>query len=327
MKVLTVLDGVKKHLVARVKHQPVWSHVTLLLTFRCNCHCSYCDFPRHAEEEMDTATIVSLLEKLRKSGTFRLSISGGEPLLRPDLPEILQAAKRLGFITSLVSNGMLFEEKLHYLDDVDYYLCTLEGDEKTHDEIRGTGAFSSTLAGLQLVKNSQLGAIGLICPVHLGNIDVLDTPLAIAETLSAKVFYQPIQTSQDWRGPRFDNELSDSQIRETFTKINSWKKAGLAIGNSDKYLQWMYSGDINKRPFNCSAGKYFVTILPDGQVSPCCMLPPTEKMPRITVNTNLDSLPRLPISACKGCSIAPYVENSMLYSWDLSTWANAVRWR
>lgn len=327
MKAFTIINGVKQHFIARLKKRPVWSHVTLLVTHRCNCRCPYCDFYRHADQEMDTETVLSLLDKLKKMGTFRLSISGGEPLLRPDLPEILHRANKLGFITSLVTNGTLLAEKINQLDLVDYYLCTIEGDESHHDEIRGEGAYKKALEGLQAVKKHKSGKVGLICPVHRNNLNFIDVPLAIAETLNAKVFYQPIQTSQDWVGPNFENELSDSEEREVFKKIGQWKKSGLPVGNSDKYIEWMTTGDIRKRPFDCSAGKYFVTILPDGRISPCCMLPPDEKLPKITVGSSLQNLPVLSIDECKGCSIAPYVENAMLYNWDISSWINAVKWR
>lgn len=326
MKAWTVLTGLAKFAWARCLGRPLWSGVSLLVTLRCNIECPYCDFPRLAGPEMDTSTLLRLLEGLRRWGTFRLGLSGGEPLLRPDFGEIAQAAARLGFVTNLVTNGVLMRERIADLRAVDFVMCTIEGGRAVHDAHRGPGAFEAAVSGLEAAIRGRVTRLGLICPVHSGNIFDVEEPLRLAESLGIRVYFQPVQERTGWTGPRFGGILEPSRQAEVFLKILSWKHQGRPVGNSWAFLRMVSSGLSPTFQAGCPAGRYVVTILPDGRVIPCCIVP-FEGGIQIQDPDRPDLIaPSVRRPACEGCTIAPYFENYRLFRPNLLAWLEAAGW-
>ena len=87
------------------KHRPVSVHFDL--TYRCNERCVHCYLDHDDHGELTTAECLNILEELAQAGTLFLTFSGGEIFLRPDLYQILAAARRLHFDISLKSNALL----------------------------------------------------------------------------------------------------------------------------------------------------------------------------------------------------------------------------
>jgi len=72
-----------------------------MVTFRCNMRCHYCDYWRRSSEEMSLKEIFQMLEECSELGILSYTATGGEPLLREDLPEIFERASDLGLYTIL----------------------------------------------------------------------------------------------------------------------------------------------------------------------------------------------------------------------------------
>jgi len=83
------------------------------LTYRCNFHCPHCYLTETMKEgiELNTAQVLFILEQLKEIGVCTISFTGGEPLIRKDIFEILGFANRCGFKFSLLTNGSLIDEK------------------------------------------------------------------------------------------------------------------------------------------------------------------------------------------------------------------------
>jgi heme d1 biosynthesis radical SAM protein NirJ len=130
------------------------------LVRRCNLTCMHCysisadiDFPG----ELSTAEVLSAMQDLKAFGVPALILSGGEPLLRPDLFEIAAEAKRLGFYTALSTNGTLIDAAMAArIRDLGfgYVGISLDGLQATHDRFRRKqGAFEKSLAALRLLRD------------------------------------------------------------------------------------------------------------------------------------------------------------------------------
>jgi len=127
---------------------------------RCNLLCKHCysisgdvDFPG----ELSTAQVFAVMDDLKQFRVPVLILSGGEPLLRPDIFEISHRAKAMGFYTGLSSNGTLISaENIGQIAavDYDYVGISLDGIGATHDTFRRReGSFAAALGGLRLCRD------------------------------------------------------------------------------------------------------------------------------------------------------------------------------
>ena len=321
--------GGLRYALARATGTDAWISVVLLVTMRCNLRCGYCDFPRQRpEHELSTKQVFTLLEQLRRMGTVRLSLSGGEPLLREDLGAICTRARELGFITSVVTNGTLLAERHRDVQAADYLFCTLEGTPGVHARERGEGSWRRVVEELKTLGGSGRPRLGLIFPVHRGNTESLEAVTDLAEELSLKVFFQPVQERPGWRGPRFNGYLDQQAISAAFSRILRWKQRGRPVGNSSYYLRLMSSGLWPEAAGSCLAGRFFLTILPDGSVRSCCMVPldgPGVPLSDYIATRGLYRFPRIQRPGCAGCAISPYLESQRILQLDWRTLLNALR--
>lgn len=126
---------------------------------RCNLTCKHCysisadiDFPG----ELNTDQVFNVMDDLRQFGVPVLILSGGEPLLRPDIFDISRYAKSKGFYVGLSSNGTLIDEtNIQAIADIgyDYVGVSLDGIRDTHDRFRQKkGAFDASLKGIDLCR-------------------------------------------------------------------------------------------------------------------------------------------------------------------------------
>ncbi len=130
---------------------------------RCNLTCKHCyassadtDFPG----ELATAQIYAVMDDLKAYGVPVLILSGGEPLLHPDIFAISQRAKALGFYVGLSSNGTLITARnIAAIAAVgyDYVGVSLDGMRATHDRFRRrAGAFDESLRGIRLCRDAGI---------------------------------------------------------------------------------------------------------------------------------------------------------------------------
>ncbi|WP_456372043.1 heme d1 biosynthesis radical SAM protein NirJ [Thiolapillus sp.] len=123
---------------------------------RCNLTCKHCysisadtDFPN----ELNTEQVFTVMDDLKAFGVPVLILSGGEPLLRPDIFNIAHRAKAMGFYTALSTNGTLIDdgniEKIRQVG-FDYLGISIDGIRETHDKFRRKeGAFDASMAALR----------------------------------------------------------------------------------------------------------------------------------------------------------------------------------
>ena len=133
------------------------------LVRRCNLTCRHCyatsadkDFPG----ELDTAEVFSVMDDLKAFGVPVLILSGGEPLLRPDIFDISRRAREMGFYVGLSSNGTLIDEgNIGAIASVgyDYVGISLDGLGATHDWFRRReGGFEEALRGIRLCRDAGI---------------------------------------------------------------------------------------------------------------------------------------------------------------------------
>lgn len=162
---------------------------------RCNLTCVHCyatSADRDFAGELSTDEVFAVMEQLKACGVPALVLSGGEPLLRPDILAIGRRAKELGFYTGLSSNGTLITPALAAaLADVgfDYVGVSLDGMEATHDRFRRLdGGFRRALAGLRLARDAGL-KVGVRTTFTEDNADDLPAVLRLIDDEGVDKFY------------------------------------------------------------------------------------------------------------------------------------------
>lgn len=133
---------------------------TLLVTYRCNLRCRVCDLParaaarrRRGDRELDTQAFVAVLRDMKRIGTAGVGLSGGEPMLRHDVLDLLAYGSRLGLHMHLNSDGYRVADAARALVRTGLRSVNLSLDGATagtHDLARRrTGSFDAVLAGLE----------------------------------------------------------------------------------------------------------------------------------------------------------------------------------
>jgi len=162
---------------------------------RCNLTCRHCyatsadiDF----KGELTTQEVRRVMADLRRFGVPVLILSGGEPLMRPDIFDLAQHAKALGFYVALSTNGTLIDESnLPRIRDAgfDYLGISIDGLEESHDRFRRRpGAFRESLRGIRLCRDAGI-RVGLRFTLTRDN--ALDLPglLQLMEREAVGKFY------------------------------------------------------------------------------------------------------------------------------------------
>ncbi len=165
------------------------------LVRRCNLNCRHC-YSTSADTdfkgELTTAEALAVLAQLKQARVPALILSGGEPLLRPDLYQLAGRARALGFHLSLSSNGTLLDGA-HAARlagaGFDYVGVSLDGLEATHDRFRRcTGAFAQALAGLRAASAAGL-RVGVRMTLTEANAAELPALVALTEAEGIDKFY------------------------------------------------------------------------------------------------------------------------------------------
>jgi heme d1 biosynthesis radical SAM protein NirJ len=162
---------------------------------RCNLTCRHC-YSISADHdfagELSTGEVLAVMRDLKAYGMPALILSGGEPLLRPDIFDISREAKAMGFYVGLSSNGTLIDERnIEAIAAVgyDYVGVSLDGLRGTHDWFRRKrGAFEASLAGMRLCRAAGI-KVGLRLTLTRDNAAELPQLLRLMEEERIDKFY------------------------------------------------------------------------------------------------------------------------------------------
>jgi pyrroloquinoline quinone biosynthesis protein E len=161
------------------------------LTHRCPLHCPYCSNPIELvtrSNELSTEDWLSVLSQARELGVLQVHMSGGEPLVRPDLPSLVEHASSLGCYVNLVTSGLgLTEERLTDLADrgLAHVQLSVQGaDAEIANKIAGVKAHLPKLAAARVVKKLGL-PLTVNVVLHRANHHQVGALIDLAENMGA----------------------------------------------------------------------------------------------------------------------------------------------
>jgi pyrroloquinoline quinone biosynthesis protein E len=160
------------------------------ITHRCPLHCVYCSNPLEmaaVNSELSTAQWIDVFQQAGKLGMLHAHFTGGEPLARPDLTELIAAARAAGLYTNLITSGLgLAETRLQALVDAGLDHIQLSFQDSREDSanwIAGAKAHAHKIELSRLIRRHKIAfTVNLV--IHRQNIDHLDEMIAFIEQLS-----------------------------------------------------------------------------------------------------------------------------------------------
>lgn len=251
---------------------PLW--LLLELTYRCPLHCVYCSNPTefaHTGDELGTDDWIRVLREARALGSVQLGLSGGEPLLRDDLEQIVSEAHALGFYINLITSGVGLNEsrigalKAAGLDHIQ--LSFQDSTRKMNDFLSSTRTFDLKSQVAALIKRYDYPMV-LNVVLHRHNIDHVEQILDMAQQMGAE--YVELANTQ-YYGWAWLNRAqlmpSREQVRRAEEVTNGFRKR---VGDRMK-VYFVVPDYFERRPKACmnGLGSVFLTVAPDGIALPC----------------------------------------------------------
>lgn len=286
--VATGATPVMDRLISRTvqKHQPLSVHFDL--TYRCNERCVHCYLDHDDHGELTTAECLAVMEELARAGTLFLTFSGGEIFLRPDLYEILAAARRLHFDVSLKTNALLVTQeraaRLREFGVRRVQISVYSDIPEVHDAItKVPGSLQRTLATIPLLLEQGL-QVKLACPLMRENLLAYRGVMALAEKIGVPYVLDLTITpmmdgSEEPLAHRIpvssllpvmqDPTLHACKPQPSAEEARAMKHYPAPIGSA--VSSGMETAAYEDLP--CSAGHNSCYISPYGDVFPCVQLP------------------------------------------------------
>lgn len=268
------------------------------IIWNCNVDCPDC-YIKNAEgwgrgDKLTLEDICSFLESFANAGGLFADISGGEPLLRNDIYEILQTSYDLGLRTCLVTNGTLLDKytACNLSKCVDQVTISIDGHELGHDNIRGDGTFSKSINALRWCYENGI-ATGATTVLRNLEFNELKTILQVLSSIKV----------QQWnltalRKPWDLRESNTKQMRPLTTE--GLRQLGflarereIEIIADEAILEPSQRTKILAIEIERQAQRWHstLTVMPDGNVVPCVFHP--------CRYANIKEMPAYDISVCQ----------------------------
>ncbi|MFA5231086.1 MAG: radical SAM protein [Candidatus Omnitrophota bacterium] len=305
---------------------PNLKEVIISITNRCNLRCRMCDIPCGEIDELPTSRWKDVIKDACRLGAQTVVFSGGEPLLREDIYELIFFTKENGLSACVTSNGVLIDDRVAgrlYDSGVNVVNVSVEGTKGTHDFLRGEGGFDKAIAALKELKKHKIEST-VASTVSKYNYADLPYLLKLAgDNGATTVRLQPFNVIflRDLRR-RKEFLISKAEIAEVKESLRNFIELSQKHKISTNPLNYLYKIPeyLSGKEFfmqQCGALWYSCPINPNGDVFPCWV----EAKNRLVGNVGEQSLygiwlskKRLKIiknimkKGCKGCLMSCYDE-------------------
>src|SRR5205823_4164936 len=243
---------------------------SLYLTDKCNLDCSYCTEYDNSKPHPKLEDLRLWIKKIRDLGTMRIALVGGEPLMHPDVVEIVRYCRQLGFATSLTTNGFLLtRQKLKELEEAGLQVMQISVDRMTPSPITKK-SFKTILPKLDYFKDSKISLhiTGVICA------DTLPEAKAVLETGLARGIPTEVRLVHADPLSRFRVERGNKEELEAFIdSMIERKRRGEKIHTNEAILQYQKSLLRNEPvEWTCMAGYKLFFVSAQGKLWECSMV-------------------------------------------------------
>ena len=242
------------------------------LTYRCPLRCPYCSNPvdyRARRDELTTEDWLRVLREAEELGVLQDTFTGGEPLLRADLEELVAEAARLELYSTLITSAVpLRRERLERLAKAGLdavQVSVQDTDPGASDRLAGAPCFPQKIEAARWVKELDL-PLTLNVVLHRQNLDHVEAVIALAEELSADRLELANTQYLGWALPNRDALLP---TREQLARAKAIAAKARLKGRME--VLFVLPDYYSDRPKACMNGwgQKYLLVAPDGLVQPC----------------------------------------------------------
>jgi len=243
------------------------------ITYRCPLHCPYCSNPTQlrSDQELTTVEWTRVIREAAALGVLQIGFSGGEPLARRDLPEMVRAARAANLYTNLITSGIAIDDdSVHALRDagLDSVQLSFQSDNAVlADEIADARAHQRKLDAAAKIREAGI-PLSLNFVIHRRNIDRLPQMIGLAESLHAeRVELANVQ----FYGWAFLNRAALLPTREQVIRAREIATAAQRRLTGKIDIFYVLPDYYENRPKPClnGWGQRYLTVNPIGDVLPC----------------------------------------------------------
>lgn len=263
---------------------PPLDFVSLALTHRCNLRCRHCYIPLtdHADAELTTDEWLAVIRQLQPFKLMGAILTGGEPLLRSDFWQLVEALKAINVEVILATNGTLIDaEFVEHAQNAKVAAIQIGMDgahPASHEALRGADTFERTWRGIDLAHQAGL-PVELLCTITRSTVDEYMSVVRLARQRGLQVALNEFLPLGPARANRAELELTIQQLFQLRSKVATLTYAGVFPQKADEAATFKYVTDGNgHQPQNwpkvqsCLGRDSGAHVLPNGDVLICPLL-------------------------------------------------------
>lgn len=287
-------------------HSPYVVH--FFVTERCNLKCSYCSVWRNPMPELDTEGQMKIIKAISDLGASGISFTGGEPLLRKDINDLLNFSSDLGMFTRVTSNGLMprsYYERL-LATRLDAFSISIDGLGVSEAPLRKIDPRIQENI-MFLSEHHGKKTMNLCCVLHSANINqVKELVEWVASKLPGiRIFIQPVVTGSGKF--RRDDEERLRNVDVLFELSRDYPDVVDNLGFFNQCAAEAAKSDMYH--WGCRAGTFFFDIKPSGDFWICQDIPtPLNILDPEFIKKWRAFDPQLLIDVCPGCTYSCYLE-------------------
>lgn len=314
--------------------------VGLHITNKCNFNCIYCYglYYDNRKEDFKTKDILNLIDELADLGTRYVTLTGGEPLLRNDIEEVIDRIKKKKMICSINTNASLIRKKIDIVRKLDSITISLDGAEsRINDKNRGENTFNKIMEGITCLKENNI-PFDAVTVVTKNNMEGIKGILELAKKEGFMTEFNLVQDPNSVSSNTAEYQLSTEDAKRILRDLIEYKKKGYPIlyaNSSREYaLNWPFDyeqkilyGEAPKGFYYlpCYMGMFMCHIDADGYVYPCIQLAGRFAALNFKETGFKKAWENLVNKKCKTCYAVCYNEFNQIYGLKLDVWWNNIK--
>lgn len=246
------------------------------ITYGCNSKCRTCTYwkmSNRMKDDLPTEGVLRLLDEAYRCGIRGYYLFGGEPTIRKDVGEVVDYAKRRGFLTTMNTNASLLAEKAEALRNLDFVFVSLDYFNKYHDFIRGRrGSFDEVMVGIRKIREVGDTRVVLVTTISTLNFEAIEPMAKLARDLKVGISYNSVEPTvqssfEEGRteAPVQNWGLSKQQLQTFYDSLLRLKLEGYPLMETEYVLRHF----VERRPWTCEFPRMFIYVSADKKIFSC----------------------------------------------------------